>query len=237
MQVAQAVPLPLIGAAAASAAAAVGNAVRETVEDWRKSHSAPPVVQASPSTTNEPAQEKDQDKTAAEASRQDSVAAAAPIPPEDPENKDASQSPATVRPSKEDIQKLVDEHSDKKGLKLTTEAANKIVDETQPSGTKAAIVGKNVSGPDIIYEDTNGARVTSVEVKTAKTLDRAEASVRDALRKDDKPDIVALQIRSDSDIPRLIGKLRNLDRPDTAGRSLVVVDTDGNLLLKLQPFP
>jgi len=30
-------------------------------------------------------------------------------------------------------------------------------DETQPQGTKATIVGKNVAGPDIIYEDANGA--------------------------------------------------------------------------------
>ena len=167
------------------------------------------------------------------------AAASSPaIPPDDePGDKEETKDNKTIRPSAEDIQKLVDEHSDKKGLKLTAEAANKILDETQPSGTKTTIVGKNVAGPDIVYEDANGARVTSVEVKTAKTLDRAEASVRDALRKEDKPDIVALQIRPDSDIPRLIGKLRNLDRLDTAGRSLVAVDPDGNILLKLQPFP
>jgi hypothetical protein len=164
-------------------------------------------------------------------------AAAPAVPPTDSKTEDSPKYSTTVGPSKEDIQKLVDEHSDKKGQPLTTEAANAIVEETQPSGTKAAIVGKNVAGPDIIYEDASGDRVTSVEVKTAKTLDRAEASVRDALRKDDKPDIVALQIRSDSDIPRLIGKLRNLDRRDTAGRSVLAVDPDGNILFKLQPFP
>ncbi len=234
---AQAVPLPLINAAVAAAAAAVGNAVRGTVEDWRKSHSAPPVVQASPSTTTEPTQEKDQDKTAAETSPQDSVAAAAPIPPEDPENKDASQSPATVRPSEEDIQKLVDEHSDKKGASLTTEAANKIVDETQPSGTKATVVGQNVAGPDIIYEDANGDRVTSVEVKTADNLDRAEEAARRALKKEDSPDIVALQISGDTDISRLMGKLNALDQRYTSGKSILAVDPDGNVLIKLQPFP
>jgi hypothetical protein len=43
-------------------------------------------------------------------------------------------------------------------------AARTIVDATQPEGTKATIVGKDVTGPDIIYEDANGARVSTVQV-------------------------------------------------------------------------
>ena len=191
---------------------------------------------ASPSTTNEPTPEKDQDKEPADAIPQNPVAAAAPIPPEDPEKDDGLQS-TTVRPSKEDIQKLVDEHSDKKGAPLTTEAANKIVDETQPSGTKATIVGQNVAGPDIIYEDANGDRVTSVEVKTGANVDRAEEAVRRALDKNDTPDIVALSIPSDADIPRLMGKLSAIRPTDKIGKRIVAVDSNGNILIELQPVP
>ena len=169
---------------------------------------------------------------------QPATAASPAIPPDDePDDEKETKDNKTIRPSAEDIQKLVDEHSDKKGAPLTTEAANKIVDETQPSGTKATVVGQNVAGPDIIYEDTNGDRVTSVEVKTADNLDRAEEAARRALKKQDSPDIVALQISGDTDISRLMGKLNALDQRYTSGKSTLAVDPDGNVLIKLQPFP
>ena len=95
-------------------------------------------------------------------------------------------------------------------MPLTTNAANAILDETQPQGTKATIVGKNVAGPDIIYEDANGAPVTSVEVKTAKNLDAAEAATKRALDKNSALDVVALQAPKDMDILRFTGKIRNL---------------------------
>ena len=84
-------------------------------------------------------------------------AAPAPPPEDEPGNRKETKDMKTIRPSAEDIQRLIVEHSDPKGLPLTTNAANAILDETQPQGTKATIVGKNVAGPDIIYEDANGA--------------------------------------------------------------------------------
>jgi hypothetical protein len=164
-------------------------------------------------------------------------AAPAPPPEDEPGNRKETKDMKTIRPSAEDIQRLMVEHSDPKGLPLTTNAANAILDETQPQGTKATIVGKNVAGPDIIYEDANGAPVTSVEVKTAKNLDAAEAATKRALDKNSALDVVALQAPKDMDILRFTGKIRNLSQSKKAGRSILVVDQDGKLLLPLQPFP
>lgn len=118
MQVAQAVPLPLIGAAAA-AAAAVGNAVRGTVEDWRKSHRAPPVAPASPSTTNEPAP-SDAEGKAAEAIPQNPVAAAPPIPPEDDHDREKQRNDASAEKPQSDGEKS-SSASEWDGKRLTAE--------------------------------------------------------------------------------------------------------------------
>jgi len=79
--------------------------------------------------------------------------------------------------------------------------------------------------------------VTSVEVKTAKNLDAAEAATKRALDKNSALDVVALQAPKDMDILRFTGKIRNLSQSKKAGRSILVVDQDGKLLLPLQPFP
>ncbi|MGA8173060.1 MAG: hypothetical protein WB816_19830, partial [Methylocystis sp.] len=100
-QVAQAVPLPLIGAAAA-AAAAVGNAVRETVDDWRKSHRGEPVAEAFPSTTNEPAPNNAEDNKPADATPQTPVAAAPPIPPEDNHDREEQEKGASTEKPEND---------------------------------------------------------------------------------------------------------------------------------------
>jgi hypothetical protein len=139
---------------------------------------------------------------------QPATAASPAIPPDDQRgNEKETKDNKTIRPSAEDIQRLVDEHSDRKGLSLTTKAGNAIVDETQPPGTKATIVGKNVAGHDVIYEDANGDRVGSAEAKAASNVDRAEEAVRRALDKIDTPDIVALSIPSDTDIPSTDGEI------------------------------
>ena len=158
MQVAQAVPLPLIGAAAA-AAAAVGNAVRGTVEEWRNSHSAPPVVQASPSTTNEPTPNDAEDNKLADTTPQASVAAAPPMPPEDnrdqeEQKKDSSEKPAPSEQSQQLIPGYTQTESnivnEAKGI-LDLPEFSKIRD-AYANNTDGVVV--NIEGRSIQYEPT-----------------------------------------------------------------------------------
>jgi hypothetical protein len=156
-----------------------------------------------------------------------------------PQTGSATQRPAvpkTIRPTDAELQPLVDEHSPKDGLPLTMNAARAIVDATQPERTKATIVGENDPRPDVLFDDANGARVASVEVKTAANADRAEERVLDALKKQDSPDVVALQVPSDTDISRLKGKLNAINPSKTAGKSILAVDPTGKILIELQSF-
>ena len=160
------------------------------------------------------------------------------VPPGDSKTEDYPSLPETIRPSKADLQRLVDEHSDPKGLPLTPEAAKEIINATQPEGTNATIVGKNVQGSDVLYTDANGETVTGVQVKTAKNLKQAEAAVREDLGSEEPSPIIALQIPADTSIPRLLGKLRNnFPNDDTSRTSILAIDPQGNILIELQPFP
>jgi hypothetical protein len=191
-----------------------------------------------PSPPSSKPRNENEDNPPAPPVSQTPAAAPASPPPEEPDERGEDRAPnPTIRPSPEDIERLVEEHSDKKGLPLTRKAAERVIEETQPEGTKAVIVGKNVPGPDIIYEDASRMRVGTVEVRTAKNVDRAEDAVRTALDKRDSPSIVALQVPSGTDVPRMMGKLRNFDVRRTIGKAILAVDRDGNVLIPLQPLP
>lgn len=102
----------------------------------------------------------------------------------------------------------MDEHSAKNGLPLTTKAAERIVEETQPEGTKATIVGKNDPRPDIIYQDAAAQRLI---------------------------DKILVEVFGGQVVEFVFGQEERIER--RLGKSLLAVDPQGNILLKLQPFP
>ena len=240
--------LPMIGLGLLGAAI-IGHTASNSARKKPENGSQTPV---SPSTSDEP--EKDGKPDREPRFRGDNLGPEldkpGALPPNDPDKPPpapvippgsggATQRPAvpeTIHPTDAELQPLVDEHKPDQGLPLTMAAARTIIDATQPAGTKAIIVGKDVPGPDIIYEDANGARVTTVQVKTAKNLDRAEDAARYAVSDKYSGDLVALQVPSDTDIPRLMGKLRGLNSMNTNGRFILIVDPNGKLLVKSQPF-
>ena len=184
--------LPMIGLGLLGAAI-IG---RTASNSARKKPKSDPQTPVSPSTSDEP--EKDGKPDREPRFRGDNLGPAMDEPPPNdpdkpppapmvpPQTGSATQRPAvpkTIRPTDAELQPLVDEHSPKDGLPLTMNAARAIVDATQPERRKATIVGENDPRPDILFDDANGARVASVEVKTAANADRAEERVLDALKK------------------------------------------------------
>jgi hypothetical protein len=240
--------LLLANPATAGAAAVLGlGALAYYAYNHASASSEPPVQ---PSTSDEPEKDKSERESRFRGDNlgpamdgppndPDKPPAAAPaVPPTDSGTEDSPKVRETVRPTDAELQRLVDEHSDPKGLPLTMPAARTIVDATQPEGTNATIVGKNVQGSDVFYTDANGNGVTGVQVKTASNLDAAEAAVRQDLRSEEPSPIIALEIPADTSIPRLLGKLqKNFRDYDTSRTSVFAVDPSGNVLIELQPFP
>ncbi len=134
---------------------------------------------------------------------------------------------ATVPPTQADIARLVAEHSqDKQSPPLTEAAAWSIVTQTQPAGTKAEVVGKNVIGPDIYYhytqdqcdKDGKPREPATVQVTAIAGLDGFDAKLSKTLKEEEKKQrgevahpakILAVQVpngTSVEDVKKLMGR-------------------------------
>jgi hypothetical protein len=235
VRVAQALPLPLVGAAAA-AGAAVGNAIRGTVEDWRKSHAAPP--QSFPSSP--PDDPKDKPPPVADTPREPAAAGAPAPDPDDPKPdddkkaSDGSEKP-TVRLAREYKNIILDEHPG-----LTPEALAKIEEEAQPPGTTPdKPAGKGVTGPDVTYKDTGtGDTAATVQIKVSNSAKAAARAIRDDIESKEPSSIIAVQAPEGTSSGAVRGAIRDFpfDSRKAAGKSIVVVDSTGRILIPLGPL-
>ena len=137
-------------------------------------------------------------------------------------------------PTEEDVNALVKEHSKQNLVPLTPAGARAIFDQTQPPWTSVELAGDNVPGADIRYPGSSG---TQTQVKAVANPSQFEKRVRKELGRGGSP-VVAVQVPEGTNPEQLKGKLRsNFSNHDVGGRSIVVVDTKGKVLIDKQPFP
>jgi hypothetical protein len=144
-------------------------------------------------------------------------------------------------PSPREIRELIDEHSKSNKLPLSSDGAKAILEQVTPMGTTARVAGDNVAGPDIrIVNSANFDPVTTVQVKSVSNARNFETQVLEDLKKKISPDggsqFIAVQVPYGSNVSQLQGKLGNFSSERVGGRSIVVVDEFGNVLIPLQPL-
>jgi hypothetical protein len=144
-----------------------------------------------------------------------------------------------------DINALVAEHSKSNKVPLTTAAARTMLDQAQPFGTSVQVAGDNVAGPDVYFPGSSG---TELQIKAVPKAGRFEQDVRKELRRQRTADqqgaeskaspVIAVQVPVGTNPAQLMGKLRNNFADHNVDKhSIVVVDTDGNVLIPKQRFP
>ncbi len=182
---------------------------------------------------------KDEPPAAAVESPKEPVAAAgAPAPdPEDrkpdddKKTKDEGEKP-TIRLSEEYKNIVLDEHPG-----LTPEALAKIEEEAQPPGTMPdKPAGKGVPGPDIVYKDVEtGDTVTGVQVKVANSVKAVPRAIGDDLVSQDPSEIIAGQAPEGTPAGVVSKIIRDydFDVDKATGKSIVVVDSNGKILVSL----
>jgi hypothetical protein len=153
-------------------------------------------------------------------------------------------------PTDEDFARLIEEHSqDKTSPPLTRAAADAIVLLTQPDGSSATVVGKNVEGPDIYYHDldvNSGLVIGTVQVKSIKGWRGFDAELSKELNAGDQgSQVVAFQVPEGTDVSKWMARYWGNRKSQTAGwtaasnpyvdRSVLIVDSAGNVLLDEQP--
>jgi hypothetical protein len=147
-----------------------------------------------------------------------------------------------------DLRRLVDEHSSAgsgghTGMNLTQEAAIKAMQLTQPTGTRAVVAGQGAPGPDVTFVRlSDNVPVETVQYKTASNPNSFEAAIRADLVKPVSPtggsNVIVVMYPNADDAGRLLGKLaNNFDPAKVAGRSILVLDPAGRIIIPLQPFP
>ena len=213
--VAQALPAPLIGA------------VGEAAQQWWNSsnHSSGPRDNAPPRT--QPAQS--------------AASAGAPAPDPDDRKSDEDKRPedhgekTTIRLSEEYKNIIMDEHPG-----LTREALATIEEETQPPGTKPEKpAGKGVAGPDITYVDANTREaVTTVQVKTGNSPKAVARLIDKDLNSQEPSSVIAVQAPEGTASGAVRGAIRDFpfDSEKAAGKSIIVIDAAGRILIPLSPL-
>jgi len=162
-----------------------------------------------------------------------------------------SPSVTAIRPVRQevslsDLDALVAEHGaggGHSGVALTREAALKIIHDTQPTATRVTVSGAGVQAPDLKFVSlSDGGVVDTIQVKTAINPGRFERNIREelgnSLASGEGSRVIAVMYPNAADANRLMGKLlNNFDPADTAGRSILVVDPLGRVIIPLQPWP
>lgn len=106
-------------------------------------------------------------------------------------------------------------------------------------GATARVAGDNVEGPDIFLTNSaTGNSLTTVQVKSFVSARSFEGEVKDELVKPigsvGASEVIAVQVPIGSNTSQLLGKLRsNFSNYDFTGRSILVVDSAGNVLIPL----
>lgn len=145
----------------------------------------------------------------------------------------------------EDINSLIAEHSKSNPSPLTNAGANSIMRETLPKRTSYRVAGDDIAGPDVFVNNIKtGKSVTTIQIKSVSGNPRAfESQVKLDLNKSISDSggskIIAVQVPSNSkaaDPQNLRGKLGNFSKAKVAGRSIIVVDNDGKVIIPLTPM-
>ena len=148
---------------------------------------------------------------------------------------DAAATAAMAQARNSAISDLISEHSPKGQAPLSLAAAEAIVEQTQPPGTTIRAAGAGVQGPDLIYKGSVG---TEVQVKTAANAAAFERSIKGDLTSAEPSPVIGVQVPVGTNVDQLIGKLKNnFGNYDVTGKSIVVVDTAGKVLIPKQSFP
>jgi filamentous hemagglutinin len=147
-------------------------------------------------------------------------------------------------PSNIETQSLIAEHSKQNVAPLTQAGVNTIYDNVIPNGTYAKVAGDNVAGPDVfVYSQHAGVVVDTIQFKAASGLRSVENNIKDDLKKPlsytQGSNIIAVQVPAGgeaSNALRLQNKLGNISRSSAGNRQIIIVDSNGKLLIPLQPL-
>lgn len=121
--------------------------------------------------------------------------------------------------SKEEVAELIAEHSKQvksaaNASPLTQDGAKSILNEINPPGTTAKVMGDNAVGPDIhIINSANGELVATVQVKSVAGSRGFASQIKGDLKKALGPqggsEVIAVQVPVGSNLAQLLGKLGN----------------------------
>lgn len=138
------------------------------------------------------------------------------------------------------INELVAEHSKRNDLPLSQAGAESIFAQVYKPGTTPKVAGDNVEGPDVLLlNNKTGMTDTTVQVKAVAGANGFEKQVRRDLDMElgkGGSDIIAVQVPYNSNKAQLAGKIANFSDSKIVGRSIVVVDQFGTVLIPLQPM-
>jgi hypothetical protein len=103
------------------------------------------------------------------------------------------------------------------------------------------VVGKGVAGSDIIFEDSvSGNRVTGVQVKSTSSSKAAARAIRNDNKSEKPSPIIAIQVpegTTSHEVRTAIENFPSYEKHEIAGKSVIVVDPDGNIMIPLGPIP
>jgi hypothetical protein len=211
-----------------------GNRPRRHEENQNPSLTDPPPPSFPSSPPDAPKDEPP--PAAADSPKEPSAAAGAPDPEDSKPDDDKITKDESAKPSirlSEDYKNIVlDEHPG-----LTREALTQIEEETQPPGTRPdKPAGKGVPGPDIVYKNAEtGDVVTGVQVKVASSVKAIPRAIRDDLVSKNPSEIIAVQAPegTPSGVVSKVVRDYNFDVDKATGKSIVVVDSNGKILISL----
>ncbi|WP_199768979.1 hypothetical protein [Methylocystis bryophila] len=130
---------------------------------------------------------------------------------------------------------ILDEHPG-----LTREALETIEETTQPTGTAPDRPGgKGAPGPDVDYRDVETKEpVTGVQIKVANSVKAIPRLIRNDLVSKQPSTIIAVQAPEGTASGAVRGAIRDFpfDPEEAAGKSIVVVDSRGKILIRLSPL-
>jgi filamentous hemagglutinin len=138
------------------------------------------------------------------------------------------------------IAELVAEHSKTNTSPMTKAAAKTIFEQTQPAGSSVRVAGDNAQGPDVVFVDKTGLQAETMQLKSVVNEKKFEEAIRGdfRLKSEYQSSIIAVQVPEGTNPDRLMGKLlSNFKSYDVTGKSIIVVDDKGKVVIPLQPFP
>lgn len=141
-----------------------------------------------------------------------------------------------LKPTQSDIDSLVAEHSKSNSSPLTDAGAKAILAHSQPPSTTVLVAGDNVKGPDVIY--STGETETHLQIKSVANPRKFEAQIRREVSRPGSSSVIGVQVPVGTSADQLMGKLRNNFSDGTVlGRSVIAVDSEGKVVIPMQPFP